>query len=244
MTTMIQLSDFDANLVQFAAPKKLDQGGVIGITYNGENALTIKLPVGRVPFDCSKGYQDKGTKIEMKIELPAASPEFEVARRVLSEIDTAVRNHLRDAASDICAAIVLKGAKEKDLRAGINFHGLLRPSTKPRYPDSVTLKWAAPDPTKPSTKDVAIVDIQNNPVNWETIKRGAQVVAVIRVKGVFVNTNLAAVQVEPMAVCVISAKKEVATIDLFAEEMELHSAKRQRVEAPASEAEEEEGEES
>ena len=132
----------------------------------------------------------------------------------------------------------------EDLRAGINFHGLLRPSTKPRYPDSVTLKWAAPDPTKPSTKDVAIVDIQNNPVNWETIKRGAHVVAVIRVKGVFVNTNLAAVQVEPMAVCVISAKKEVATIDLFAEEMELHSAKRQRVEAPASEAEEEEGEES
>ena len=239
MTAPIPLSDFDVNLLGFGTPKKLDQGGVIGITYDGEiGALRIKIPAGRVPFDCSKGYQDKGSKLELKIELPD-TPEFAVARRVLAEIDKAARNHLRDAASDICSTIALKGAKEKELRAGTNFHGLLRAATNPRYPDSLTLKWTAPDPTKSSARDVAIVDIQNHPVRWETIKRDAMVTAVIRIKGVFVNTSLVSIQVEPIALCVVSAKKEVATDELFADEIEAHAAKRRRVAGP-SEADESE----
>ena len=240
MTTPIPLSDFDANLVGFGTPKKLDQGGVIGITYDGEiGALRIKIPAGRIPFDCSKGYQDKGSKLELKIELPD-TPEFAVARRVLAEIDKAARNHLRDAASDICSTIAMKGAKEKELRAGANFHGLLRAATNAKYPDSLTLKWTAPDPAKaPSTRDVVIVDTQNRPVRWETIKRDAMVTAVVRIKGVFVNTSLTSIQVEPIAMCVVSAKKEVATVELFADEMEAHAAKRQRVAGPPEDESEE-----
>ena len=233
MTTPIQLSDFDVNLVGFGTPKKLDQGGVIGITYDGEiGALRIKIPAGRVPFDCSKGYQDKGSKLELKIELPD-TPKFAVARRVLVEIDKAARDHLRDAASDICSTIALKGAKEKDLRAGTNFHGLLRAPTNPKYCDSITMKWM------PSAKDVGIVDIDTKrPVRWETIKRDAMVTAVVRIKAIFVNTSLTSIQVEPVAL-LVNAEKEVATDELFADEIEAHVAKRRRVAGP-SEADESE----
>ena len=123
----ISVSDFSVSKVGFQAPKKLEQGGVVGITYDGA-PLHLKIPGTRVPFDCGKGFQDKGRKLELKIEIP---PEFDMIRNVLTEIDQAARNHIRESATEICRIIGIKN----DLRFGESFHGLLRPASGPKYPD-------------------------------------------------------------------------------------------------------------
>ena len=95
------------------------------------------------------------------------------------------------------------------------------------------MKWM------PSAKDVGIVDIDTKrPVRWETIKRDAMVTAVVRIKAIFVNTSLTSIQVEPVGL-LVNAEKEVATDELFADEIEAHAAKRRRVAGP-SEADESE----
>ena len=231
----INASAFSADKVKFQVPKRLEQGGIVGITYE-DAPLELKIPAARVPFDCGMGYQNKGKKVELKLEIPGTAV-FNKTRDALKKIEEAARTHVRDNAGDICQAIRLTAARENDLRNGANFHGLLRPANDPKYPDLLTMKWVVPDPNK-SDKEIPIVDIANNPIGWDVIKRDATVVAVIRIKSVFINSTMWTIQVEPVALCVTSTKKEVNTSTLFAEEM-AQAAKRPRMSGPEEEEESE-----
>lgn len=215
-TPPIPLGDFrTANLRISPKPKKLDQGGVLAMTYAGEEVV-LKLPTARVPFDASFGYKNEGSKVEVKLELPNAS-EFEAARRVLSAIDAAVAAYLRSNASSICTDLGMKSKahadKVQDLQTGNKFYPLLRQPNEARYPETVTLKWAPEGKVVP-----AIVNKSNAPVPWEQIKRDSVVMAVIKVKGVFLNTSLTTIQVEPVAF-LVTPKTTVNTATLFSDEM-------------------------
>ena len=230
----ITASEFSADKLKFQAPKKLEQGGAIGMTYEGAT-LEMKIQAARVPFDCGMGYQGNGKKLELKIEIPATA-EYEKTRNALKEIEEAVRAHVRGNADVICKSIGFKAARENDLRNGANFHGLLRPASDPKYPDTLTMKWA--EPKDGEDAKIKIVDIADKPVKWNVIKRDATVVSAIRIKGIFINSSMWTIQVEPVALCVTSTKKEVCTSSLFAEEM-AQAAKRPRMSGPSSEEEEE-----
>jgi len=211
----ISLDAFDVGLVTFDGLKKLDNGAVVGIKY-GAGDLEIKLPRARVPFDVARGYENKGDKLEVKLELPADQADFQQARRVLSSIDGAVSEHLRTGADTIPGLMKLAGRaateKRADLASGNKLYPILRPSNNEKYPDTVTLKWA-------ESKAPKIVDTSNRKLPWSAIKHNSTVTAVVRVKGIFLNTSLSSVQLEPIAL-LIGRQTEVSTTALFSDELE------------------------
>lgn len=233
----ITASEFSADKLKFQAPKKLEQGGVIGMSYEGA-PLEMKIQASRVPFDCVMGFKGEGKKLVLQLEIPDTA-DYKKTRDVMKQIEEAARAHVRDNAKVICDSIGFKAAKENDLRNGANFHGLLRPAKDPKYPDTLTMKWA--EPKDGEYAKVKIVDFADKTVKWNVIKRDATVVSSVRIKGIFINSNMWSIQVEAVALCVISTKKEVCTSSLFADEM-AQAAKRQRIMSGPSSEEEEESE--
>jgi len=223
---IIPLSQFSADSLTISSkPRRLPQGSALAVSYAGGAEVVIELPPARVPFGLTKSGAASG-KLELKLELPSLK-EFDVARRVVASIDARVAEHLRTNAAAICSALGLRGKalddKIQDLKSGTRVYPLLRRASSEQYPDTLTLKWA--EKAAPS-----IVDKRNRPVAWKEITRGSYVTAVIKVKGLYLNTSLASMQAEPVVLLVTPKAAFSSTASVFADELlDAAAAKKRRL---------------
>ena len=208
----VKPSEFDAGLLQFGEPEIFNNGGAtIALKYDGESGLELKIPAGRVAFDCgfAKG---SNTKLLMSIEL-LRTPEFQEVRGVLSAVDEASRKHLRDEADEICKDLKLKDADTiHTLRTGNNMGALVKPAKDSKYPDQISMKWMEKD-------KIHIIDTERNDVKWNSIGRGSTVEAFVNIKGIWVDKGNVTMQMDAtglkVKVCVKPKKRKLSLDDMF-----------------------------
>lgn len=247
----VKPSEFDVGLLTFVPPNKFkpaNGGAIIAFKYDGEDGLELKIPAGRVSFDCDfsgKEKDAKSKKLGLSVELPR-SPEFEAIRDVLSKADKKFQKYLHDEADNISSALGPKNSTKDKLRTSNNFFGLLRAAKNPKYPDSIAMKWAV---SADGESEIPIVDSDKIEVHWKSIKRGSTVEAFVDVKGVWVQEGCVAVLTEAIGLKVkdcggtaATTKKKMAVADMFEEDTE--PAKRKRVAGLSSVEESEDGVES
>ena len=242
-TTMspVKPSEFDVDLLTFAPLKIFNGGAIIAVQYDGKDGLELKIPAGRVSFDCGfgKGQEEeketkngtKSKKVGLLVELPC-SPEFEAIRGVLAKVDKKFRKHLHDEADNICSKLGLKSMKDK-LRTGDGIFGLLRTAKDPKYSDSIALKWAA---SADGESEIPIVDTNKNIVNWKCIKQGSTVEAFVDVKAIWVHASCVSMLTDAIGLKVndgrSTTKKKMSVADMFEEDIK--PVKRQRVAGSSS----------
>ena len=133
----VKPSEFDVGLLTFVPPNKFkpaNGGAIIAFKYDGEDGLELKIPAGRVSFDCDfsgKEKDAKSKKLGLSVELPR-SPEFEAIRDVLSKADKKFQKYLHDEADNISSALGPKNSTKDKLRTSNNFFGLLRAAKNPK----------------------------------------------------------------------------------------------------------------
>ena len=198
---LIKPSEFDVGLLQFDAPdpNKRNGGGAIALKYDDEYGLELKIPAGRVAFDCGPSSFGEGSKLEMAIEL-SRTPEFRGVRGLLAAVDNSIREHLRDNADEISKVLTLDAGTIDTLRTGNNMKALLRPANDPKFPDRIGMKWTEKD-------KINILDTEKNSVKCSSIGKGSTVEAFVNIKGIWVAKGCVTVQTEAIGLKVTDCVK-------------------------------------
>jgi hypothetical protein len=223
--SILNAASFDVKKLAFSAPKKLDNGATVNISYDGA-PLVIKSRPMRVAFDLSKGFVGKGAqktaadsnKYELQLEAPDNSDNAPM-RTVIKAVNDAIKEYIKTHGPALYGegGLGLKGKALADKLKEIDVDTLksyyaLPPSADARYSDKLKLKW------NPS-QDVKVVDKKNQAVPVEELVRGVMATCVFKVRGIFVNSLLMSVQLDAVAFC-IQGGASISTLDLFADELD------------------------
>jgi hypothetical protein len=216
----------DASKISFAAPKKLTNGVVVSMHYDGK-PLILKTPRLVCPFDVTRGFKGKdgagaaepkeSNKTEISLNVPD-TPANAALSSALKVVNDAIKSHIEREAPTIFGesglnlkpkdlADMLKAVQSDTLKA---YYALrtddekYAPKLKLKIPDSATM-----------------VNNKNPPqsISAEEIKRNSSVTAYFKVRGFFANSLLVSVQLEAAALCV-SGSASMDVKDLFADDIE------------------------
>jgi len=190
----------------FSAPKKINTGVIINVSYNGR-PLVMRTPPLTTPFGADKGYKAEGGKQEnesnkttVMLDVPATESAAALKRAIMT-VDDVFHKHVSANAAVIFGdgGLALKAKpladKLKEVEAGtLKVYTALKPGDD-SYAPKIKLSF-------PQTGANVINIKGGKPMEALDIGRGDQVTAVFRVKGMFVNAMMVTPQLEAAMVAV------------------------------------------
>ena len=216
MATVDFNKPFDKKKLSFGALKKLDQGGVINITYDGNKIVMrtdkfLQAPYGiSLPYsqrtkngggaaDAAPAGKGESNKCSIDVSLDAAqSPKMHAWIVALQDACIEYIKNNGSAIFGLEGLNMKKGAlaeKLAELAAGTTKIYKLLKTNDDGYPPKLCIKF-------PNNSDlVTIVNTKNQLMKHTDVGKGSMVTVLFAVSGIFVNGLMATIQTQAQAIC-------------------------------------------
>lgn len=232
MATIDFNKPFDSSKLVIGTLKKLDQGGVMNIQYEG-NPIVVRTPALKAPYGVSLPYSQrtkngggvpdaapaKGDSNKCSIEVSLDTNEHPKMHAWLVAFQEACINYIQTHGTAIFGSDGLNMKKsalaEKlaELAAGTTKIYRLVKTSDDGYPPKVSIKFPA------NSDMVKIVNRKNKPLKTTDVGRGDTVNVLFGISGLFVNGLMATIQTQARAIC-SHGSAGVSMKDIFADVMD------------------------
>jgi hypothetical protein len=212
MATIDFNQPFNKDKLSFGGLKKLDQGGVINVKYNG-NAIVMLTPSLKAPYGVSLPYSQrkggasadaapaKGDSNKCSVDVSLDVNEHPHILEWLTNFQDACIHHIQTHGTQIFGSDGLamkKGAlteKLAELAAGTTKIYKLVKTSDDGFPPKIGIKF-------PNNVDsVTIVNSKNQAIRHTDVGKGSTVTVLFSISGIFVNGLLASIQTQAQAIC-------------------------------------------
>jgi hypothetical protein len=204
---------FNKSKIVFGPLKKLEQGGVINVKYNG-NPIVIRTPCLKAPYGVSLPFSQragkggasdaapgKGDSNKCTIDVSIDTNEHAALYAWLCALQEACIAHIQSHGVQIFGSDGLNFKKgplaEKlaELAAGTTKIYKMVKVSDDGYPPKIGIKF-------PNNSDaVTIVNSKNQRINHTDVGKGSTVTVLFGVSGLFVNGLMSTIQTQAQAIC-------------------------------------------